>query len=53
MIDDCMTSAYLHLREFVTHLLDLQSYKTHLRELSQFDKVLSILALVFRCTTIP
>src|SRR6266542_1241448 len=53
MIDDCMASAYLHLREFVTCPLDLQSCKTHLRVLPQFDKVLSILALVFHCTTIP
>src|SRR6266540_1672088 len=52
MIASYMASAYLHLREFVIHLLGQQSYKTHLIVLLQFDTVLSILVLVFCCTTI-
>ena len=52
MIVSCMVSAYLHLLVFLTLPLDLQSCKTHLRGLQQFGKALSILALVFYCTTI-
>ena len=52
MIVSCMALAYLHLREFVIHLLNQQSCKTHLVILLQFDTILSILILVFRCITI-